>query len=311
MIAGQIRMLPERASTFAGEVDHLFLALCAFTLLLGGFLTILVVSYAVRYRAGSPADRSGRRARSLPLEIAWISATVVVAFGLFIWGAAGFLDDKRLPPDALVIDGLAKQWMWKFRHPGGQGEINALHIPVGRPVVVSLSAEDVIHSFFVPAFRVKQDAVPGRTTELWFQATEPGQYHLFCAEYCGTEHSKMTGWIFAMTPQAYADWLDAQPAGESPAAEGKRLFSALGCSGCHGAGAEVRAPDLAGIWGRPVATDSGVVTADAAYVRDSILQPERRIAAGYAPRMPSFDGLIDEGELQSLIAYIRSMGDEQ
>jgi cytochrome c oxidase subunit II len=303
-------LFPESASTFAPAVDLLFLVLVVFSAALGLFLTILVIYYSARYRASAPAHRHGPRRRTIGFEIAWTSATLVLAFAIFAWGAVLFMRDVKPPEQSIVITGIGKQWMWKFRHPGGQREINALHVPVGQPVVVSLASQDVIHSFFVPAFRVKQDAVPGRATSVWFEATKPGRYRLFCAEYCGTRHSGMTGWITVLEPEDYARWLDARDGGLSLAEEGKALFRALGCSGCHGNSARVRAPDLAGIWNRPVATDSGVVTADAAYIRDSILQPMKRIAAGYEPVMPSFDGLIDEAELQLLVAYIRSLEPE-
>lgn len=302
-----IRFLPDSASTLAPQVDLLFWALVAFAAALGLFLSGLVIAYAVKYRAKAPANRHGGRARTLPFEIAWTSASLVIAFGIFAWGAGLFMRDVTPPRDSVVISGIGKQWMWKFRHPGGQREINALHVPTGQPVVVSLASQDVIHSLFVPAFRVKQDAVPGRSTQLWFEATKPGRYRLFCAEYCGTEHSRMTGWITVMQPEDYAEWLDDQSGGDSMAAEGEKIFRAVGCSGCHGHSARIRAPELAGIHNRAVATESGTVIADEAYIRDSILRPEKRIAAGYEPVMPSFDGLLTEGEIQLLLAYIRSL----
>jgi cytochrome c oxidase subunit 2 len=302
-----LRLFPDAASEFAGKVDLLFWSLVAFSAALGLFLTFLVLYYAVRYRAGSTAGRAGARSRNPHLEVAWITGTLTLAIVLFGWGAGLFMDEAKMPDDALRISGIGKQWMWKFQHPGGQREINALHVPVGEPVVLDLGSQDVIHSFFVPAFRVKKDAVPGRTTFVSFTASRTGRFRLFCAEYCGTRHSGMTGWIYAVSPEDYAAWLDAQGAQMSLAEQGERLFRSLGCSGCHGASSAVRAPDLTGIWDRPVATETGVVTADTAYLRDSILRPEARIVAGYPPVMPSFDGLIDEGELQLLIAYIQSL----
>jgi cytochrome c oxidase subunit 2 len=302
---------PTEASAAAGSVDMLFYALLAFSFLLGLFLTGLVVGYAVKYRAGSKADRTGERSRNLWLEVSWTTASLVIAFVFFGWGAELFLQRDRPPADALQIAGLGKQWMWEFRHPGGQREIDALHVPAGRPVVVSLASQDVIHSFFVPAFRVKQDAVPGRTTHVWFTATKPGRYHLFCAEYCGTQHSEMGGWVTVMPPEQYAAWLKKQGEGETLAAGGEKLFRALGCSGCHGNSSKVRAPDLANVYGRPVALEGKqTVIADERYLRDSILNPGKQVAAGYTPVMPSFDGLIDEGELQMIIAYLKSLSPE-
>jgi cytochrome c oxidase subunit 2 len=247
----------------------------------------------------------------MPLEIGWTAAALLIAFGLFAWGADLYAERVRPPADALHVLGLGKQWMWTFEHPGGQREIDELHIPVGRPVVVELASQDVIHSFFVPAFRVKQDAVPGMSTNVWFEATQPGSYQLFCAEFCGTQHSAMHGTVFAMQPEEFAAWLDAQPAGDDLAARGGQLFRALGCSGCH-MGGNVRAPDLAGIYGRPVAlADSTTVVADTRYIRDSILDPAKEVAAGYDPIMPSFAGLLGEDELQELVAYIRSLSDRR
>lgn len=202
----------------------------------------------------------------------------------------------------------AKQWMWKAAHAGGARELESLHIPVGQPVLLYLDSQDVIHSFFVPAFRLKQDVVPGRTTTLWFEATNPGTYQLLCAEFCGTGHSAMTGEIVAMEPADFARWLDNRADGAGLAAAGRNLFTTVGCSGCHAEGSAVRAPSLAGLFGRQVPlADGRSATADAAYVRDSILLPRKDVAAGYAPIMPDFAGLLDQEEVEALVAYIRSL----
>jgi len=303
-------LIIESASTFAPESDALFYVLLAFSFVLGTFLSILIIYYAVKYRRGSSASRSGPRHRNAYLEIGWTTAATLIAFGLFAWGAELYAERVRPPPNALHILGLGKQWMWRFEHPGGQREIDELHIPTGRPVVVELASQDVIHSFFVPAFRVKQDAVPGMSTSVWFEATKPGTYQLFCAEFCGTQHSEMHGDVVAMEPERFATWLQAQPAGDDLAAAGGKLFRALGCSGCH-MGSNVRAPDLTNLYGHPVAlASSATVIADQRYIRDSILDPKKEVAAGYDPIMPSFAGLIGEDELQELVAYIRSLSDE-
>jgi cytochrome c oxidase subunit 2 len=307
---GGVPLVPPEASNFAGSMDALFYTLLAFSFALGIFLTILVVGYAIKYRRGSKASRTGRRARNLPLEIAWTSASLVVGIALFGWGAALYMQRFRPPDDALHILGVGKQWMWKFQHPGGQREINELHVPVGEPVVVELASEDVIHSFFVPAFRVKQDAVPGMSTNVWFTATKPGIYELFCAEFCGTAHSAMTGNLVAMAPQDYSAWLDKQPSVDSPVAEGAALFRGLGCSGCH-EGGNVHAPDLHNVFGHPVPlSNSSTTVADVAYIRDSILDPTKQVVAGYDPIMPSFAGLVSESELMDLVAYIQSLSDQ-
>ncbi|HVY19846.1 MAG TPA: cytochrome c oxidase subunit II [Bauldia sp.] len=302
---------PPEASNFAREIDALFYALLAFSFALGLFLTVLVIRYAIKYRRGSGANRQGKRMRNLPLEVAWTSSSLVVGIVLFGWGAELYMQRFHPPTNALHILGVGKQWMWKFQHPGGQREIDELHVPVDEPVIVELASEDVIHSFFVPAFRVKQDAVPGMSTNVWFTATKAGTYDLFCAEFCGTAHSAMAGNLVAMTPQDYAAWLEKQPTVDSPVAEGAALYRALGCSGCHEGRGAVRAPDLRNIFGHPVAlANSSTTIADTAYIRDSILDPDKQIAAGYAPIMPAFAGLIGESELMDLVAYIESLSDK-
>jgi cytochrome c oxidase subunit 2 len=304
-----VPFVPPSASNFAGETDALFYVLLAFSFALGTFLTVLVVGYAVKYRRGSKADRSGARARNFWLELTWTSVSLLISLGLFAWGAAIYVEHYTPPAGALHIIGIGKQWMWKFQHPGGQREINTLHVPLGKPVVVELTSQDVIHSFFVPAFRVKQDAVPGISTNTWFTATKVGSYHLFCSQFCGTSHSAMAGELVVMEPQAYAKWLNEQPESETPVARGEALFRALGCSGCH-EGAEVHAPNLHGVYGRPVAlANRTTVLADAKYLRDCILQPGKQLVAGYEQIMPSYTGAIDEGEIMDLVAYIRSLSD--
>ncbi len=302
-----VALLPDSASSFAPEADALFSVLVAFSLALGLFLTVLVVTYAIKYRRGSPATRTGRVPRRGALEVLWTAGSALVAFGLFAWGADLFMERQRPPADALPIIATGKQWMWKFEHPGGQRELNELHVPVGKPILIELASEDVIHSFYVPAFRVKQDAVPGMSTNVWFEATKPGTYELFCAEFCGTEHSRMTGSVVAMKPASYTAWLDSSPGGDTPAAEGAVLYRALGCSGCHENGT-VRAPSLKFLFGRPVAlANSSTVIADDRYIRDSILQPKKEVVAGFDPIMPSFAGLISDADLNRLVTYIRSL----
>jgi cytochrome c oxidase subunit 2 len=216
---------------------------------------------------------------------------------------------RATPPDnALELFVVAKQWMWKLEHTGGQREIDEMHVPRGTPVKLIMTSEDVIHSFFVPAFRLKQDVLPGRYTQMWFTATEAGRFHLFCAEYCGTDHSRMHGDVVVMEPADFARWLEAHRGASDMAARGEALFRDYGCSGCHSANASVHAPDLAGMYGKPVPlSDGSVVVADERYIRDSILLPAKEVAAGYAPIMPSFAGRIGEGDILDLIAYVRSL----
>lgn len=300
--------LPE-ATTHAVQVDHIFYGLLVLSGLTMLLVFVLVIFLAVRYRRGSNAKRGPLpEIVSREFEIGWTSATLFLFAFLFWWAASADLKSLAAPADAIEIHVVAKQWMWKTQQPNGAREIDALHIPVGKPVRLVMTSQDVIHSFFVPAFRVKQDVVPGRETEIWFNATKTGVFPLLCAEYCGTDHSMMRGRIVVMRPEEYANWLTRQPEGDDLAQVGAKLFVAQGCSGCHAESSTVHAPRLAGLYGRTVSLSDGrEVRADDGYIRDSILQPKRDIVAGYEPIMPSFAGLLDDGEIQSLTAYIRSL----
>jgi cytochrome c oxidase subunit 2 len=300
--------LPE-ASTHAVTVDHIFYLL----LVLSGATVVLVFGlillFSVRYRRGSAAKRGPMpEVLSREFEIGWTLATLLTFAFLFWWASSADLSSLSVPPGALEIHVVAKQWMWKTQHSNGAREINALHVPLDRPVHLLMSSQDVIHSFFVPAFRVKKDVLPGRDTDIWFQASQTGVFPLLCAEYCGTDHSVMRGKIIVMRQDDYADWLAHQPEGDDLAHEGAKLFVAQGCSGCHAASSNVHAPHLEGLYGRSVQLSDGrTVRADEAYIRDSILEPKKDVVAGYEQIMPSFKGLLDDGEIQSLTAYIRSL----
>lgn len=296
------------ASSYGGDVDLLFIGLLTVSLLVTALLFTLLLTFAIRYRATSDADRGHRIKKSWHWEVGWTTATFVAFLGLFVWGATLYLRIFDAPDHALSIYVVAKQWMWKAQHPGGQREINELHIPVDRTVRLTLASQDVIHSFFVPAFRVKHDVVPGRYQSLWFKAERTGVFQLLCAEFCGTDHSAMTGRIVVMKPDDYTRWLSQQDVDGTLAAQGSALFRELGCSGCHMGTSTVRAPHLDGLYGRPVPlTDGRVVVADERYIRDSILQPRAEVAAGYDPVMPSFAGRVDEEGLIKLVAYIKSL----
>jgi cytochrome c oxidase subunit 2 len=308
----EIILHPASASTAAPGFDLLFYSLVAFSAIVGLILLTMIVGFGIRYRRGSPASRAGARAKNRPEELAAIGFLFVVAFGLFGWGAYLFIARDHPPPNSIHIAGTAKQWMWRFTHDNGEVELNTLHVPVNRPVVVDLVSDDVIHSMFVPAFRIKQDAVPGLTTRVWFEATKTGDYDLFCAQFCGTQHSEMRGKIVVMPEAEFGQWLATRPAGLSLAEQGAQLFRNLGCSGCHMNSSAVRAPDLAGIYGRPVAlADHTTTIADDRYLRDSILNPAKQVAAGYEPIMPSFDGLISEDDLMKVIAYLKSLSPKE
>jgi cytochrome c oxidase subunit II len=311
--------LPE-ATRDAAEVDRLIgglvLASAAILVLVYG----LILIYMFRYHAGSKAERGRPSLKSWRFEIAWTCGTMIVFFGLFVWGADLYVRLFQAPENALRIYVVGKQWMWKAEHPGGQKEINALHVPIDRPIQLVMTSQDVIHDFSVPAFRIKRDVLPGRYETIWFEARQPGTYHLFCTQFCGAGHATMTGDVVVMTAPDFERWLGegAQRAGpqQSMASEGQALFTRLGCSGCHGAqgqsaGGAVKAPALTGLYGSDVKVSTGAtVKADDRYVRDSILQPQKEVVAGYEPIMPSFAGQIDEEQLMSLIAYIRSLRTE-
>lgn len=304
-----IRIGPPEASSYAGRVDLLFDVMLALSGVVAIGVFVVMAWFCVKYRRGSDADRSGRPPRSLVVELSWMLIPFGLFLGIFVWSVHLFAHMHTPPRDAAPVYVVAKQWMWKVQHPGGQREIDALHVPLGRPVRLVMTSQDVIHSFYVPAFRVKQDLVPGRYTDLWFTATRAGRYPLLCAEYCGTDHARMRGTVTVMRPAAYARWLAAH-AGEGMAARGARLFRRFGCSGCHGDSASVHAPDLAGLYGRPVPlADGRIVTADDRYIHDSIMQPDKQVAAGYRPIMPSFEGQVGEDDVLALIAYIKSQAD--
>jgi len=306
---GSFPLFPEQASTIAPDVDHLLYFLLAvavfFTLLIFG----CIFYFAIRYRRRSERELPHVIHGGLTLEILWS----VIPFGLtmvmFSWGASIFFQESRPPANALQIYAVGKQWMWKLQHIEGQREINELHIPLGRPVRLTMTSEDVIHSFFVPAFRTKEDVVPGRYSTTWFQPTKPGKYHLFCAEYCGTRHSGMIGWIYVMEPRDYENWLNGGAPTGSLADEGARLFESLACSNCHKPDGSGRCPTLVGLFGRNVQLSNGAtIKADEGYIRESILQPTAKIVAGYQPLMPTFQGLVTEEGVLQLVEYIKSLG---
>ena len=305
------------ASVHATEVDALLAALLIMSLAVLALVFGLIWTYAIRYRAGNPEHRGAIGQKSWRIEIGWTTATLVLFFALFIWGADLYVRLYDAPGDALKIYVIGKQWMWKVEHAGGQKEINALHLPVGRPVQLVMTSEDVIHDFSIPAFRIKHDVLPGRYEQLWFNAQTPGTYHLFCTQFCGTDHAAMIGEVVAMTPPDYQRWLEQNGGADTLADAGRVLFTQYGCSGCHQAGhigggsSTVRAPSLNGVYGSPVPlADGSVVFADDKYIRDSILMPASQVVASYAPVMPSFAGQIGEEDLIKLIAFIKSLAAE-
>ncbi len=300
------------ASSNAPEVDFLLLAL---TLMAAAVLLLvfgLMWRYMFRYRAGSPVDRGAIAKKTWGVEMAWTGATLVVFFGLFLWGADLYVRLFQPPADALTIYIVGKQWMWKAEHEGGQREINALHLPAGRPVRLMMTSEDVIHDFAIPAFRIKHDVLPGRYEAMWFRADKPGTYDLFCTQFCGTDHAAMVGQVIVMEGPAFQQWLRQNGTANTLVAAGQTLFIRYGCSGCHGGQGTVRAPSLNGLYGSPVPlSDGSTVVADDRYIRDSILMPQSQVVASYAPVMPSFAGVIGEDDLIRIIAYIKSLAPEK
>lgn len=299
---------PRTAAVGAVAVNDIYVAellLCAVILLT---VVAMMLTFCVRYARGSSAARDGRVRKTWHWEIGWTAATFIVFLVLFVWGAVVYVWLYKSPPGDIEIYVVGKQWMWKIEHPGGQREIDTLHVPVGRTVRLVMTSEDVIHSFYVPAFRLKHDVVPGTYETIWFKATKPGRYLLECSEFCGAEHAAMKGHVVVMTPADYAKWLAARGPGQTLAQQGQALFRRFGCSGCHTAGSTVHAPTLNGLYGSFVQLQDGTaVKADDRYIRDCVLNPRSFTVAGYPPVMPDFSGRIDEEQLIRLIAYIQSL----
>jgi cytochrome c oxidase subunit 2 len=304
----EFSLMPEQASSVAHEVDALFFALVALSVFFAGLIFILILVFAIRYHRRSEDEQPKPILGDIRLELAWSLIPAVLALGVFVWSTVLFFKIQTPPKDAMEVYVVAKQWMWKLQHPSGKREINSLHIPLNQPVRLTMTSEDVIHDFFVPAFRVKMDVLPGKYTSMWFEATKPGTYHLFCAEYCGTEHSKMIGSVIAMEPADYEAWLEGGQRGETMAQAGERLFQQYACHTCHKPNSEGRGPILDGLYGSRVSLQSGAkVVADESYLRESIVNPNAKMLDGYKPLMPTFAGQIGEEGILQLIAYIKSL----
>ena len=300
------QLVPEAASSTASHLDHLTAYLLVVVTIFTTLIFACVFYFAIKYRRRADHERPVEVEGALPLEILWSVIPFLLMMVMFGWGASVFFEMSRPPDDAMNIYVVGKQWMWKTQHLEGRREINELHVPLGRPVKLTMTSEDVIHSFYMPAFRVKFDVLPGRYTTAWFNPTKPGKYHLFCAEYCGTLHSGMIGWIYVMEPAEYERWLAGET--ESLAASGQQLFQFLACANCHRADKPGRCPNLEGLFGKPVQLTTGeIVRADEDYIRESVLNPGAKIVAGYQNIMPSFQGLVTEEELLKLIEYIKSL----
>ncbi len=304
----KIPFVPEQASSFAGDVDALTFFLVAMSTFFTVLIAVMVLYFAIRYRRRSADEVGSNFDNSTLLEVTWTLIPLLIVLFTFVWGTKVYFRLFRPPADAVEYLVTGKQWMWKMQHPTGHREINELHLPVGQPVKLLMTSEDVIHSFFVPAFRTKMDVLPGRYTTMWFSPTKTGRYHLFCTEYCGAEHSRMIGWVTVMEPEDYQTWLAAGPAPASPAAAGEQLFAQLACSTCHKSTPGGRGPVLEGLYGTEVLLATGSrVEVDDAYLRESILNPSARVVAGYEPIMPSFQGQVSEEGVHQLITYIKGL----
>jgi cytochrome c oxidase subunit 2 len=304
-------LFPERASAMAWQVDGLYFLLIAVSAFFTLLIFALILVFSIKYRR-SVHPHAVPIEGSLPLELTWTLIPLGICMIFFAWGSLIYFQEARPPKGAMEVYTVGKQWMWKFEHETGQREINQLHVPVGRDVEMVMSSQDVIHSFFVPAFRVKADVLPGRYTMIWFRPTKAGTYDLFCSQYCGTQHSGMIGQVIVMDPTAYQAWLSGGTATGTLASNGQQLFQQLGCSTCHRSDTQGRGPNLVGVFGKPVLLEDGrTVTADENYIRESILNPGAKIVSGFKPIMPSFQGQVSEESLMALVAYVKSLGQPQ
>jgi cytochrome c oxidase subunit II len=299
---------PPQGSTHAASVDALYLFFVAVTAFFSVLIATLVVVFAVRFRRRTADEVGAPIHGSLVLELTWTFIPLVIAMVMFVWGASLYFQITTPPSNAMEVYVVGKRWMWKAQHVSGQREINELHVPVGQPVKLIIGSEDVLHAYWVPAFRMKMDAVPGRTTTMWFEASAPGEYQLFCAEYCGMSHSRMIGKVTAMEPTAFQTWLAGGKATGTMADLGAKVFTDLGCATCHMDTGQGRGPSLRGVFGSQVTLATGdKVTADEAYVRESILTPTAKMVAGFPPLMPTFQGVVSEEQIAQLTAYVKSL----
>ena len=307
-ILDNLPLFPTQASTVAGEVDALTIVWSLISLVSGTIIVAAIIYFMLRYRRRSFDEVGGPELHAPMVEIVSMAIPFVVCMAMFVWGAKIFYDLERVPDDAVEYYAFGKQWMWKYQHPNGLREINDLTIPVDTPIKMTMTSEDVIHSFFVPAFRIKQDVLPGHYTTVWFEATKTGTYRQLCAEYCGSEHSLMGGKVHVLPKAEYERWLtEEQPERADPVSSGEQLFTSLSCTTCH-TGDTSRGPALHGLFGSEVQiADGETVTADESYIRESIVRPRTRIREGYAALMPTFEGQVNEEQLHDLVAYIKTL----
>jgi cytochrome c oxidase subunit 2 len=300
-------LFPREASTIAPYADALYFFLLTITVIGLVLVATLVFGFSIRYRQSNHPVAEQVEGSTL-LEATWTIIPLALFLVVFVWGALLYFRIYTPPANSMNIYVVGKQWMWKAEHPGGQHEINALHVPTGRPVQLTMISQDVFHSFSIPDFRVKREVIPGRYSTVWFEATTPGTYHLFCTQYCGTNHSQMIGEITVLTPEDYQKWTEGSTSGMSLAQNGERLFATMGCNACHSGSAAARGPNLAGVYGSKLQLASGSeVLVNEAYLRDAILNPSQHVTAGYAPIMPTYQGQVSEDGLIDLVEYIKGL----
>jgi len=311
-------LLPDSASTMAPQVDMVWWFLVALSVVMTVLIFATVIAFVAYFRKKNDGRVATQIEGSTQLEVLWSALPFVILMGLFFWGTAVYVQTQRPPENVMDMYVVGKQWMWKIQHPTGQREINEMHIPVGQAIRLTMTSEDVIHSYYIPAFRTKKDAVPGRYTMQWFEATKVGDYHLFCAEYCGTKHSQMIGTVHVMEKDAYQRWLSGVVATDTPEAAGQKLFEGMRCASCHPVdpakptidGVAARGPLLAGIYGKEVVLkDGGKVVVNDEYIRESVVRPLAKVVAGFEPVMPTYDGQLSEEQIIQIAAYIKSLKD--
>ena len=304
----QVPIFPEQASTFAPEVDGIYTYLVGVSTLITLLITGALFYFAFKYRRRSEHDRPRPTAGSLRLEIAWTVFPLIVFLSFFYLGARVYMNMYRPPDDAMEVYVVGRQWMWYTQHLGGQRQNQGLTVPLGRPVKLTMISQDVIHDFAIPAFRIRQDVLPGRYSTMWFKATKAGKFHLFCAEYCGTNHSRMVGWVTVLPPSEFQEWLASPQVDGSAANEGRKLFLKLQCLTCHSNDAQARGPNLENLYKTEVPLqDGGRVTATEEYIRESILKPKAKVVAGFQPIMPSYQGQVTEIELLQVFDFLKTL----
>jgi cytochrome c oxidase subunit 2 len=301
-------LFPVSASSISGEIDMLYFFLLAVSVFFAVLIAAAVVIIAVKFKQKQAGEVGAEIHGSLVLELTWTLIPLALTLVMFVWGAKIFFYVARPPADAMDMTVVGKQWMWKVQHPEGVREINELHVPLGRPVRLTIGSEDVIHDFSIPAFRMKIDAVPGKLTTMWFTATEKGSFHIFCSQYCGTKHAGMVGTVVVMDPLEYEAWIAVGRSSASSVETGEKLFADLSCNTCHKQDSSGRGPSLIGVFGNPVKlADGRTIIADENYLRESIVNSQAKVVQGFQPIMPVFQGMVSEENLLQLIAYIKTL----